>query len=748
MKKRLNIILLILIPILLQCAYFNTFYNAKRYYRMGYLETQKNVTDKVSSQERSNYQKTIEKCAKIIEFYPKSRYMDDALLLMGKAYFYMQEYVKASRKFEELATNFPKSEYAIEASLWRARALLEMQEYELAEEIMTSMANKKIPSELKGDAYYYFGVFHQKRDSYDEAIEAFQFSSKTASKDIRMKALLALGQTFDTTGVYIEAAKAYRNILKYNPVEEVEYISRYQYGRMLRKAGDPQKAMPVFEKLLREELALSAGNASNKSMSHISNIRLEIAACLVNQGQIEDAIVTYQDIIEGYKKKPAASKALYELGKIYEYYYGDYFRAADNYKQAQEENKSSVWADSAEIMHRDIERLDALQRVILMSEGKTKKGSVTAGEEEIEEDTLTAQIIFDMMQKSMSSDENDKRQMETMAFIASKHFADSVKLLIDDFEYQRMKREDQLPESHEGEGVNWLLWYDSDIMPSFSQVEFVEEELAIQRERYREFDMAENAELSSFKVEEKDKNLFFLAELYWFRFDLPDSAQIQYKKLIHEFPQSKYTPQAIYNLGYLQSMDKNAENDTSFQFLIQRYPQSSYANEARKLLELPLEKTLQDSILDMFYVAEENLIKGNAVESAIDQYSKIYKQYPETEYAAKALYSIGWIYDHKLHDSKTAMMLYDSLLTTFPESVYAGTISTKMNRTKSEIEKAKQDSIRAAQSDSTSQMIPADSSGVMMFADSLQQSIPVDSMQTNIETVPVAVPEDTSKTEP
>lgn len=748
MKKLYLTILIFAALIFAQCAYFNTFYNAKRYYRLGYLETQKNMTGKVSSQEKNNYQKTIEKCAKIIEYYPKSRYVDDALLLMGKAYFYMEEYVKASRKFEELVANYPESEYYIEADLWRARSLLELQEFEAAENIMDEMVSKEIPDELRGDAYYYFGLFHQKRDAYDDAINAFVKASKTASKDLRIKALMSLGQTFDTTGVYIDAALAYKNILKYNPVDEVEFLSQYQYGRMLRKAGESQKAIPVFERLYREEQALAAGQKSSQKQVRISNIRLQLAACLVNEGQIEDAIVAYQDIAEEYKKKGASAKALYEMGKIYEYYYGDYFRASDNYNLAQEESKSSVWADSAKVLQRDIERLDALQRVIAMSEGKSKSGSVIASEEEIDEDTLTAQIIFDVLEKATSGTDNNQKQLEALTLVASKHFADSVALLIDDLQYQREKRDNELPDSHEGEGVNWQIWYDLDIMPSFTQVEFLEEELAIQRERYKELDLAENEALSHFKVEEKDRNLFLLAELYWFRFDLPDSAQIQYLKLLNEFPKSPFAPQAAYNTGYLQMHDENTENDTTMQFLITKYPGSSYANEARKLLDLPLKKTLQDSILDMFYIAERNLATVDTFETVIAQYDKIYQAYPETEYAAKALYSIGWIYDHKMHDPQNAMIIYDSLLTTFPASVYAEQINIKMNRTKTELEKAKQDSLRAVQQDSLAQLMPVDSSRVLLTSDSLQQALPIDSNQIELNVPPTAVPQDTMQTEP
>ncbi len=80
---------IILLTLLLQmsCAYYNTFYNAKKYYKMGRDESENNFYTLISNAEIKNYNLTVEKCESVLVKFPNSRYVDDALLLMSKAQF-------------------------------------------------------------------------------------------------------------------------------------------------------------------------------------------------------------------------------------------------------------------------------------------------------------------------------------------------------------------------------------------------------------------------------------------------------------------------------------------------------------------------------------------------------------------------------------------------------------------------------------------------------------------------------------
>ena len=80
------------------CAYFNTFYNARKYYREG-------LDLKAANQPtpaKAKFEKAIEKSALVIQRWPRSRWADDALLLIGLSYYHQGYYDKAMRNFDQL----------------------------------------------------------------------------------------------------------------------------------------------------------------------------------------------------------------------------------------------------------------------------------------------------------------------------------------------------------------------------------------------------------------------------------------------------------------------------------------------------------------------------------------------------------------------------------------------------------------------------------------------------------------------
>jgi len=77
------------------CAYFNMFYNAKAAYRDGVRLKDQNQ----NTQAKAKFDKAIEKSALVIKRWPKSRWVDDALFLVGVSYYQEGQYDKAVREF-------------------------------------------------------------------------------------------------------------------------------------------------------------------------------------------------------------------------------------------------------------------------------------------------------------------------------------------------------------------------------------------------------------------------------------------------------------------------------------------------------------------------------------------------------------------------------------------------------------------------------------------------------------------------
>ncbi|MFB6098499.1 MAG: tol-pal system YbgF family protein, partial [Salinibacter sp.] len=95
-------------------AYYNTFYNAREAFEKGLESVNQSVgtvdraryisifPDPSPSSGGSSFEKAIQKSADLLRQHPKSKWVDDALLLIGRARYYQQNYVGAAQKFREV----------------------------------------------------------------------------------------------------------------------------------------------------------------------------------------------------------------------------------------------------------------------------------------------------------------------------------------------------------------------------------------------------------------------------------------------------------------------------------------------------------------------------------------------------------------------------------------------------------------------------------------------------------------------
>ena len=124
---------------------FNVFFNGNESFKEGAQALDKATRDnytgilpvyaypsKVDAQSQSpKWDRTIEKCSKAIAKHTmfikgedKNIYMDEVYLLMGKAYFYRQDYLDANRIFSYLIQSYKNTNSCPDAYTWKARTLL------------------------------------------------------------------------------------------------------------------------------------------------------------------------------------------------------------------------------------------------------------------------------------------------------------------------------------------------------------------------------------------------------------------------------------------------------------------------------------------------------------------------------------------------------------------------------------------------------------------------------------------------
>src|SRR5699024_7585820 len=161
-------------------AYYNTYYNAKEYYSEG----QKAVRDQPRTLNPElpvrvhpppadagglSFEQAIEKCSLILRRHSGSACVDDALLLMAKSYYYLQDYAAAIKRFEQVGDVDSSPSIQRQAKIWKGRAMLDLGIYSQGisylEEILENYPADG-PSSQKGDLQVLAGEHHAQLENW------------------------------------------------------------------------------------------------------------------------------------------------------------------------------------------------------------------------------------------------------------------------------------------------------------------------------------------------------------------------------------------------------------------------------------------------------------------------------------------------------------------------------------------------------------------------------------------------------
>ena len=201
------------------CAYFNLFYNARNAFEAGErIGEEVDPRDQPTSPQRTQYNRAISKCRMLLDEYPDSGLVDDALFLIGKSHFRMREWSEAIRSFENLLVNFPVSDFAEEATYLLSISYLS-----------------------RGDEEQGMQWFARLREGYPDGVFAAE-------------ALYRLGDAWANAGRLARAAESYEQFLETYPDRPEAARTRVALARIRLTAGEPEAALTALEGFTTEKI--------------------------------------------------------------------------------------------------------------------------------------------------------------------------------------------------------------------------------------------------------------------------------------------------------------------------------------------------------------------------------------------------------------------------------------------------------------------------------------------------------------
>lgn len=251
MKKILLSIMVLAVLLSSGCVYYNTFFLAKKNYRLAEKTRLRSTSEELPASAKSQYDIAITKSSKVLAYYPESKYVDDALFLLGMSFYRTADYTKALRKFEELLDAFPESEYADEAEYWKTLCIYEDGEFDRALERLKNLSDAGAFAERS--KFMMAELFYEQED-YISAKETYlDYLSTYPSGRYQSLAYFRLANIafhFEMYTLCIEEAEK----INQKRVTPAEYFnSRMLIGEALTELDSLSKALEFYLELRAED---------------------------------------------------------------------------------------------------------------------------------------------------------------------------------------------------------------------------------------------------------------------------------------------------------------------------------------------------------------------------------------------------------------------------------------------------------------------------------------------------------------
>lgn len=324
--------------LLFNCAYYNTFFNAKKDFEVAQkLELAENGRPKTMAIQK--YTSSIKKCSYLLTEYPESKYVDDALFMLAKAIYYSgSNYSQTIVKINDLLKYYPESEFIPEAKLYLAKAKYKTKNKDVAYRILQDFLLVDDYKKIHPEALKILATLHLKEKNF---IEAEYYLKKIIDEYPKSEefenAFFLRGKTQSDAENYQKANEIFTDLLSSNVTRGIKFDARYCIAQNHLLLKNYQKANEISTQLLTDEYRENT----------ISKTRLIKARALTKLGNTDEAITIFEAISNDNKRTKIAAEASFYLAELYFEIIKDYEKAIEKYNQVNKEFRQSEFVETA-----------------------------------------------------------------------------------------------------------------------------------------------------------------------------------------------------------------------------------------------------------------------------------------------------------------------------------------------------------------------------------------------------------------
>ena len=343
------------------CAYYNTYYLAKRYYTTACAGLPY-ALEKPDGSQTGNYQKAIDYSKKVIATYPGSKWVDDAYLIWAQSLLGKEDPLQSVIMLQDFHARFPTS----------------------------SRTN---------EAIFYLGVaFRQARKPREALVALDEFLQKAPKGPLAPYAELERSRALMTLNRPAEAAAAARRVIEGYPGGPLEIRARATHAEAALAGGDPISARKDFQELglhainddqrfeflLREADCLEAARDYDRALGLLNSalsteiapvknasgvaptgpgverhgqLTLRIGTVYLLAGKPDQALAAYKTVLQDYPKTGLAAEAQYRIAYTHETALDDFTTARQEYAKVRDQSVASAFFTQATNRQQSLDRL-------------------------------------------------------------------------------------------------------------------------------------------------------------------------------------------------------------------------------------------------------------------------------------------------------------------------------------------------------------------------------------------------------
>ena len=338
-----TLIFMVLLFVLSSCAYFNTFYNARQYFEQAEKQRLEKAGESIPPGAIDAYGKVIDKSQYVIDKYPDSKLVKEALLLIGMSRFHRKEYRIAETVFKQYVETY--ADNVDQAEYWLALCKWKLGKPQPALDVLQSMLETATDKNFISSIYLSKAEINLDIDNSKLALEYLVLAAETnKDRDERGQIYYRIAELAYNAEDYEQALSANTEVVKNSTSKKRKEEANLQIVRIHRLLGNWDTVKDLIKSMLLDETFKTIHG----------DLDLELVKLYQMDGLMEEAITRIESIKEDYKNSKTSAEAYYIHGEIALYDYWNLDDAKKYFEWVTREYRQSIYTSTANLRAKEI----------------------------------------------------------------------------------------------------------------------------------------------------------------------------------------------------------------------------------------------------------------------------------------------------------------------------------------------------------------------------------------------------------